>query len=203
MIHFAAQVLHPRKSCRNGSCKPISSHAFLAALFSSSKQASSCSPSRDKRNHATAVLRARRSKVPFLDLRYRRSCAAWPWAAEVHLLRLGFVGVGIEDCFRRNWHCPTLGCALAATQCMSSGCVLQICDSCWIELLNCVLTKVLCSKDDSIFHAALARVGEVSPDVAEYEEAAKTYDIEAARLQRCDIEDGSASEPCTAANDSP
>lgn len=86
---------------------------------------------------------------------------------------------------------------------MSSGCVLQICDSCWIELLNCVLTKVLRSKDDSIFHAALARVGEVSPDVAEYEEAAKTYDIEAARLQRCDIEDGSASEPCTAANDSP
>ena len=81
--------------------------------------------------------------------------------------------------------------------------MLQFCDSCWIELLNCVLTKVLCSKDDSIFHAALARVGEVSPDVAEYEEAAKTYDFEAARLQRCDLEDGSASEPCTAANDSP
>lgn len=61
----------------------------------------------------------------------------------------------------------------------------------------------MCSKDDSIFHAALARVGEVSPDVAEYEEAAKTYDLEAARLQRCGLEDGSASEPCTAADDSP
>ena len=75
----------------------------------------------------------------------------------------------------------------------------------------CVLTQVLWSKDEPIFEAALARVGEVSPNVAEYEDAAKSYDFQAVQLQRrlarrrpaAQLEDDSASEPCTAANDSP
>ena len=80
-----------------------------------------------------------------------------------------------------------------------------------VESSFCFLTQVLWSKDETIFQAALARVGEVSPNVAEYEEVAKSYDFQAVQLQRrlarrrpaAEFEDDSASEPCTAANDSP
>ncbi len=75
----------------------------------------------------------------------------------------------------------------------------------------CILTQVLWSKDEPIFEAALARVGEMSPNVAEYEGAAKSYDFQAVQLQRrlarrrpaAQFEDDSASEPCTAASGSP
>ena len=75
------------------------------------------------------------------------------------------------------------------------------------------LTQVLWSRDAKIFEAALARIGEVSPEVAEYEAAAKSYDLETARqpagraVKRPAAEPAgttdAASEPCTAPNDSP
>jgi len=71
----------------------------------------------------------------------------------------------------------------------------------------------LWSRDAKIFEAALARIGEVSPEVAEYEAAAKSYDLETARqpagraVKRPAAElagtTDAESEPCTAPNDSP
>lgn len=77
-------------------------------------------------------------------------------------------------------------------------------------------TQVFWLKDETVFHAALARIGEVSPDVADYEDAAKNCDLEevplpgrptrkrpAAAPPLPGRDQASESDPCTAATDRP
>ena len=139
--------------------------------------------------------------MPFFDLRYRFCCAAWSWPGAMHFLRPGFVGGGAEEHFWRNLRSPTLGRPLAA--CCGSAVAASDMRFCFIL----TLTQVLWSKDANIFEAALARIGEVSPDVAEFEEAAKSFDLETVGQlgHRPQLAEGNnaESEPCTAANDSP